>query len=428
MSQKKNLSDMFDDDFEVTYEEEPRVSLNDSDHAENTQRFGQTRVFNGNSSSDTIVMDSPYHASDHGNDDYNNTSNNRYAHDYTDDYDDDYDNRYDNNYNDGYGDRYDDDYDDDYDDRYDDDYDDDYDDRYDDNYDDDYDNRYDDDYDDDYDDRYDDDYDDDYDDRYNRRNTSNSRRSGSSDRHGNQRNSRQDDSYDDRRSSRQNDPYDDRRNNRQDDPYGNRRNNSSNRNNRYNDRYDDRYDNDRGSRKSKKRRRGGGGVPLAAPIKQGGKALSHLTSILLQQLSVILIIVTTAYVLYNFWRASTPYGDIAEAIKTQKISRTLAAYVSVAGIYLFCEFISLLWTMTRVRVRNGMDTWREDTGRGFLSFIMVFVISYICFLFSPLLPDSPDIVYGVKGALDVYGSLHNGLLGLCAAGAVSCLIRRYKSH
>ena len=424
MSQKKNLSDMFDDDFEVTYEEEPRVSLNDSDHAENTQRFGQTRVFNGNSSSDTIVMDSPYHASDHGNDDYNNTSNNRYAHDYTDDYDDDYDNRYDNNYNDGYGDRYDGDYDDDYDDRYDDDYDDDYNDRYDDNYDDDYDNRYDDDYDDDYDDRYDDDYDDDYDDRYNRRNNSNSRRSGSSDRRGNQRNSRQDDSYDDRRSSRQNDPYDDRRNNRQDNPYGNRRNNSSNRN----DRYNDRYDNDRGSRKSKKRRRGGGGVPLAAPIKQGGKALSHLTSILLQQLSVILIIVTTAYVLYNFWRASTPYGDIAEAIKTQKISRTLAAYVSVAGIYLFCEFISLLWTMTRVRVRNGMDTWREDTGRGFLSFIMVFVISYICFLFSPLLPDSPDIVYGVKGALDVYGSLHNGLLGLCAAGAVSCLIRRYKSH
>ena len=394
MSQKKNLSDMFDDDFEVTYEEEPRVSLNGSDHAENTQRFGQTRVFNGNSSSDTIVMDSPYHASNHGNDDYNNTSNSRYDHDYTDDYDDDYDNRYDNNYNDGYGDRYDDHYDDDYDDRYDDSYGDDYDDRYDDDYDDDYDDRYDNDYNDDYHDRYDDDYDDDYDsqydndydDRYNRRNNSNSRRSGSSDRRGNQRNDR------------------------------------------YNDRYDDRYDNDRGSRKSKKRRRGGGGVPLAAPIKQGGKALSHLTSILLQQLSVILIIATTVYVLYNFWRASTPYGDIAEAVKTQKISKTLGAYVAVAGIYLFCEFISLLWTMTRVRVRNGMDTWREDTGRGFLSFIMVFVISYICFLFSPLLPDSPDIVYGVKGALDVYGSLHNGLLGLCAAGAVSCLIRRYKSH
>ena len=63
--------------------------------------------------------------------------------------------------------------------------------------------------------------------------------------------------------------------------------------------------------------------------------------------------------------------------------------------------------------------------RGFLSFIIVFVSSYMCFLFSRLLPDSPEIIYGVKGALEVYGSMHNVLLGLCAAGAVSCLIRRY---
>ncbi|RHF57309.1 hypothetical protein [[Ruminococcus] lactaris] len=177
--------------------------------------------------------------------------------------------------------------------------------------------------------------------------------------------------------------------------------------------------------KSDPRSRKRGGVPLAAPIKKGGKALSRLTGFLLQQLSVLLILATTIFVLYNFWRASTPYGDIQESIQKKSISQTLAAYLCIAAIFLFFEFISLIWTMTRVRVRENGRTIKEDTGRGLFSFLLVFITSYLCFLFSHFLPDSPEILYGIKGAFDVYGSLHNALLGLCAAGVISCLIRRH---
>jgi hypothetical protein len=179
--------------------------------------------------------------------------------------------------------------------------------------------------------------------------------------------------------------------------------------------------------KSDPRSRKRGGVPLAAPIKKGGKALSRLTGFLLQQLSVLLILATTIFVLYNFWRASTPYGDIQESIQKKRISQTLAAYLCIAAIFLFFEFISLIWTMTRVRVRENGRTIKEDTGRGLFSFLLVFITSYLCFLFSHFLPDSPEILYGIKGAFDVYGSLHNALLGLCAAGVISCLIRRHMS-
>lgn len=179
--------------------------------------------------------------------------------------------------------------------------------------------------------------------------------------------------------------------------------------------------------KSDPRSRKRGGVPLAAPIKKGGKALSRLTGFLLQQLSVLLILATTIFVLYNFWRASTPYGDIQESIQKKSISQTLAAYLCIAAIFLFFEFISLIWTMTRVRVRENGRTIKEDTGRGLFSFLLVFITSYLCFLFSHFLPDSPKILYGIKGAFDVYGSLHNALLGLCAAGVISCLIRRHMS-
>lgn len=295
MSPKNDFSDIFDDDFEVTYEEDPEINFHTSEDTEQINR--------PDSNTETIVMNA-----DDYRDNFNDSDDSQFEEvlpEYDDDYEDD-----------------DADYEDDY-------------------------------------------YEDDY-------NTSNKR---------------------------------------------------SNRNNPYNDSYNDRdYD-----RRSSGRKRSGGGVKLAAPIKKGGKALSRLTSTLLQQLSIVLILATTAFVLYNFYRASTPYGDIQEAIQTQKISQTLAAYLCVAALFLFFEFISLLWSMTRVRVRDGVSSWREDTGRGLWSFILVFAVSYAAFLFSPLLPDSPEVIYGVKGALDVYGSLHNVLFGLCAAGVISSLIRKYKS-
>ena len=188
--------------------------------------------------------------------------------------------------------------------------------------------------------------------------------------------------------------------------------------------YDD-DDYDRRNSRGRRKRRSRGGVPLAAPIQKGGKVLSKITGALLRQLSLILILSTMIYVTYTFWRASAPYGDIAESLQQRSITQTLAAYLCVVAAFLLFELISMLWTMTRVRVRSGAESWKADTGRGFLSFIFVFVSSYMCFLFSRLLPDSPEIIYGVKGALEVYGSMHNVLLGLCAAGAVSCLIRRY---
>ena len=206
--------------------------------------------------------------------------------------------------------------------------------------------------------------------------------------------------------------------------YDRRRRRSS----RYDD--EDEYDyygdrDDRSSRSIRRKKRSRGGVPLAAPIKKGGKALSRITGALLRQLSVILILATMIYVTYTFWRASAPYGDIEESVRNRDITQTLAAYLCIVAVFLLFELISLLWTMTRVRMRNGVESWKEDTGRGFLSFIAVFVSSYMCFLFSRFLPDTPEVIYGAKGALEVYGSMHNVLLGLCAAGAVSCLIRRY---
>ena len=176
------------------------------------------------------------------------------------------------------------------------------------------------------------------------------------------------------------------------------------------------------------RRRSRRGVPLAAPIRRGGRVLSRAAASLVRCLTAVLILTTTVYVTYTFWRASTPYGDIADSIRTRNISLTLAAYLCVAAIFLLFEFIALLWSMTRVRVRDESGSWKEDTGRGLSSFLWVFATSYAAFLLYRFLPESPEILYGLRVALEVYGSMHNVLFGLCAAGVVSCLVRKYFSH
>lgn len=175
-------------------------------------------------------------------------------------------------------------------------------------------------------------------------------------------------------------------------------------------------------RKKRKKHRG---VPLAAPIRKGGRALSRFIQSLVRSLTAVLIVTVTVYVCWTFYRASAPYGDISDAVQTQEISQTLAAYLCLPAVFLLFEFISLLWSITRVRVRDGRDSWKEDTGRGLFSFIAVFAMSYLSFLFSGFLPESHEVLTGIKGALDVYGSMHNVLFGLCAAGAASCIIRKY---
>ncbi len=153
---------------------------------------------------------------------------------------------------------------------------------------------------------------------------------------------------------------------------------------------------------------------------------SHaLRTALVRCLTAVIILATTAYVTYTFWRASTPYGDVQEAVRTGHLTMTLAAYLSIAAIFILFEFIALLWSMTRTRVRDEAGSWKEDTGRGLSSFVFIFGTSYLSFILYRFIPGTPEILFGLKGALDVYGSMHNVLLGLCAAGVASCLVRKY---
>lgn len=201
--------------------------------------------------------------------------------------------------------------------------------------------------------------------------------------------------------------------------------------NRYDDDMD--YDDDDDYDFPKSRRRKSGPTRLAAPLQKGGNALYKVSKTFIRNLTILLILIIIAILAYNFYVGSAPYGDLENSLESQAFSPTFLAYAAVAAIVIFCEIIALFRSMTKERIRDEYGVHWEDVGRGRNSFIILYICSYAAFLFGDfipknieILPACIEILKGIKGALAVFGSLHNQLFGLCVAGVVSCIIRKYR--
>lgn len=205
---------------------------------------------------------------------------------------------------------------------------------------------------------------------------------------------------------------------------------------RYERRRDDRLDDDDDydysstpSRRRARRKSSFNGGALMSPVKKtakyGTKAIYRVARSVVRVVSILITAGTLGVLAYNFWRGAAPYGD-PQRILTDK-NYALIAYAAVAAVFLLFELISFFWSMTRMRIREGRKVYKEDTGRGLFSFIFIYIASYLSFLLCSFLPETLgtyEILNGAKGALDVFGSLHNVLLGLCLAGVIACLVRR----
>lgn len=213
------------------------------------------------------------------------------------------------------------------------------------------------------------------------------------------------------------DEYSDEYDNEYDDDYDDEYDNE------YDDDYDDEYDDE--SYHSSRRRRNKKMTPIAAPIKKSTKAAYSLIQTLLRNLSLALILAIIVYMTVNFIKGSVPYGNLEEELRTQDFSYKLVGYFTIAACLIFYEFLAALWTMSKARIRDQYGKHKVDVGRGLFSFIFIYLCSYASFLISNHIPEIHDAVLGAQGALTVFGSMHNVLFGICTAGVISCLLRKY---
>ena len=162
--------------------------------------------------------------------------------------------------------------------------------------------------------------------------------------------------------------------------------------------------------------------PVAKTAKTGGKIIYKVVNLLLRCAALILIALIFYKLALAFWQNHSALGNAFTMINGKNY--TLAAYFGVALFLLLFELIAFLLVLTGSK--KGSHKGRPaDKGRGLFSFIFIGGCSYLAWMLNPLVPTSPEPLQGVKAALIVYGSLHTALIGLCIAGVISCLIRKF---
>ena len=222
-----------------------------------------------------------------------------------------------------------------------------------------------------------------------------------------------DDDYDDNYDYDDDDDYDD---NYYDDDY-----NSNGRDSKKKKR-NDKQDPD--SKKSKKKKRRGllnVGKPVANIAKTGINATKKLVGTILRAATLILIALIILILLKTFLSNAGSYGKILLLGQTK--DTTLIAYLAVGAVLVGYELLNFFWAASRTRARSRHNN-RLDTGRGLLSFVIIYAGSYLAAMFSHLIPSSPSWLTGVQGGLSIYGGLKATLLPLCIAGVVSCVVRK----
>lgn len=178
------------------------------------------------------------------------------------------------------------------------------------------------------------------------------------------------------------------------------------------------------SKKSKKKKRRGlpnVGKPVANIAKTGINATKKLVGTILRAATLILIAIIILLLLKTFLTHAGTYGKILLLGQTK--DATLIAYLAVGGVLIGYELLNFFWAASRTRARSRSNN-RLDTGRGLLSFVIIYAGSYLAAMFSHLIPSSPSWLTGVQDGLSIYGGLKATLLPLCIAGVVSCVVRK----
>ena len=168
-------------------------------------------------------------------------------------------------------------------------------------------------------------------------------------------------------------------------------------------------------------------VKKKAPV-YGTKSIFRSAQLVARIVSALIGASVVVILAIEFWRGSVPYGSLSSAIKGEDL--TFFTYTGITALIVIYALSSFLSTIKKTRFRKGSQTYKVDMGRGTGFYISIYILSYLAFIAAEVLPTLPDLqglefLNGITGALDVFGSMHNMLLGLCLAGVVSCIARKH---
>lgn len=151
--------------------------------------------------------------------------------------------------------------------------------------------------------------------------------------------------------------------------------------------------------------------------------VSKLLQVIARTATLVFIVAIMVVIGTRFWDTHSAYGNLNTVVAEKNYA--LVAYLGVGVLLLLFESIAFLWALTSEKIRDGRRNRRQDVGRGFTSFFLIYAGSYMALKFSNLLPESTTVLQALKAALVLYGSMNLTLLILGIAGMVSCIFRRF---
>lgn len=217
--------------------------------------------------------------------------------------------------------------------------------------------------------------------------------------------------------------YDDDWNDESDDDWGNdleNKNSSKKKNSPKNKQ-------NREAQKSRRRPRPNVVSPVKKTVQTGAKAVSNIIRLICKIASMLILALIIYILATHFFEGLMNYGDPTTAISEKNY--VMAAYTGFAVFILLFEILSFLWALSgpRVSSKNGRS-YQADTGRGMSVFILTGAGSCLAHIAGGLIPTSPLPLTGLKGAVEIFGSLSATLIPLCIAGIISCILRRIFSR
>lgn len=124
----------------------------------------------------------------------------------------------------------------------------------------------------------------------------------------------------------------------------------------------------------------------------------------------------------EFWKERGTLGEIWRVAADRNYAQGI--YLGIAGIVLLYGVFSALWLLGGRKMPDGNRVRTYDTGRGLTAFILFAVFVAAAGTAATFIPDSPQMLDGVKLALVVASRVRMVVLGCCAAGIVLCVIRK----
>lgn len=166
----------------------------------------------------------------------------------------------------------------------------------------------------------------------------------------------------------------------------------------------------------------------STPKAYGNRHIYDTSFYVIRTASIILAVSVFVLLTANFIRGAAPYGDITTLNETLNLE--LILYLAVAVFVCLFYGLMLLFSFKRERVVKKGRTYKLDMGKGTSTYVSLYILSYLSFIVCAILPDDFEFfgytfLKGFAGALDVFGSMHNILLGMCVAGVIACKARKH---